>query len=433
MEDPVKSEDIAQELERAGADLLHAANAISDEMRRRDASYAAAREEDEQLDMFVKEVREDFEFELLHIPGLLPDAEDDYGGLDGADYGYDDDGKKVGVSPGQGLQSTRAKKPLADGGGSDRGDLFRVAAVLARRTKRGQLFYKVRFAPVAGRADFVTWQHDSQITNRAAVHHYEQLRRAAAFQAPQSTKRTRPVVYISARKLARLQKQDPEAAERALAERQFEQDLRANGGQHPIWSCEVEAGIFIPYDVDTQRAVETAYRARQPEVTIMVSGMPFVVNFSRMQQSRGGGAARRVQRVVPESADSVQRRIERMDVVQLRAFLSSSSQTLSDEALFVALSRLGELDKAVPSGVGKENVEAILPKITFGEVLNQISDGKEYPGLGQDCSICLDDYQVDSVLTVLPCSHMFHYGCCKSFLENYSKNCPYCRASVVEQ
>lgn len=45
---------------------------------------------------------------------------------------------------------------------------------------------------------------------------------------------------------------------------------------------------------------------------------------------------------------------------------------------------------------------------------------------GQQCSICLDGYQVGEVLTVLPCSHSFHTDCVSRWVQRCA-HCPLCR------
>ncbi|XP_058104058.1 RING-H2 finger protein ATL52-like isoform X2 [Magnolia sinica] len=50
---------------------------------------------------------------------------------------------------------------------------------------------------------------------------------------------------------------------------------------------------------------------------------------------------------------------------------------------------------------------------------------------GTDCSVCLNEFQEDERLKLLPkCSHAFHLHCIDTWLKSHS-NCPLCRASIV--
>jgi hypothetical protein len=50
--------------------------------------------------------------------------------------------------------------------------------------------------------------------------------------------------------------------------------------------------------------------------------------------------------------------------------------------------------------------------------------------LKNDCSICLTDFQSTSVVSKLPCQHVFHQDCLTPWLEK-SSSCPVCRESVI--
>ncbi|XP_022751112.1 RING-H2 finger protein ATL51-like [Durio zibethinus] len=58
---------------------------------------------------------------------------------------------------------------------------------------------------------------------------------------------------------------------------------------------------------------------------------------------------------------------------------------------------------------------------------------KKHEGLieGTECSVCLNEFQEDESLRLLPkCSHAFHLPCIDTWLRSH-KNCPLCRAPVV--
>jgi len=49
----------------------------------------------------------------------------------------------------------------------------------------------------------------------------------------------------------------------------------------------------------------------------------------------------------------------------------------------------------------------------------------------QQCSICLDNFKPQEILTVLPCSHAFHRSCIVSWFEMKS-TCPFCRHDLQD-
>ncbi|CAK4031127.1 E3 ubiquitin- ligase [Lecanosticta acicola] len=47
-----------------------------------------------------------------------------------------------------------------------------------------------------------------------------------------------------------------------------------------------------------------------------------------------------------------------------------------------------------------------------------------------DCSICMDDAEVGSMVTELPCGHWFHHDCIKAWLTEHD-TCPHCRQGIM--
>eukprot|EP00340_Litonotus_pictus_P004670 CAMPEP_0170527384 /NCGR_PEP_ID=MMETSP0209-20121228/12861_1 /TAXON_ID=665100 ORGANISM="Litonotus pictus, Strain P1" /NCGR_SAMPLE_ID=MMETSP0209 /ASSEMBLY_ACC=CAM_ASM_000301 /LENGTH=149 /DNA_ID=CAMNT_0010817873 /DNA_START=215 /DNA_END=661 /DNA_ORIENTATION=- len=68
-----------------------------------------------------------------------------------------------------------------------------------------------------------------------------------------------------------------------------------------------------------------------------------------------------------------------------------------------------EVEKLVKITVNKENQE---------EVCKMAGESC--------CSVCKDDYEIESVLLKLPCSHFFHEGCLLPWLKERN-SCPTCR------
>lgn len=46
-----------------------------------------------------------------------------------------------------------------------------------------------------------------------------------------------------------------------------------------------------------------------------------------------------------------------------------------------------------------------------------------------ECSICMDAVELDTEVTVLPCTHWFHFDCIKAWLSQHN-TCPHCRRSI---
>ncbi|KAL2476876.1 E3 ubiquitin-protein ligase [Forsythia ovata] len=50
---------------------------------------------------------------------------------------------------------------------------------------------------------------------------------------------------------------------------------------------------------------------------------------------------------------------------------------------------------------------------------------------GTDCSVCLNEFQEDETLRLLPkCNHAFHISCIDTWLRSHT-NCPMCRAGII--
>ncbi|CAD8214172.1 unnamed protein product [Paramecium pentaurelia] len=67
-----------------------------------------------------------------------------------------------------------------------------------------------------------------------------------------------------------------------------------------------------------------------------------------------------------------------------------------------------------------------VPK-NFMEKIKRMKMGKS----NKKCSICCNEFHKDESIMQLPCKHIFHENCCKSWLVN-SRKCPNCRSDIVE-
>lgn len=71
------------------------------------------------------------------------------------------------------------------------------------------------------------------------------------------------------------------------------------------------------------------------------------------------------------------------------------------------------------------------------EVINSLPTKKiDKSMMGDDgkaeCSICMENVEIAMDVTVLPCTHWFHFDCIKSWLVEHD-TCPHCRKSIVQQ
>ena len=67
-----------------------------------------------------------------------------------------------------------------------------------------------------------------------------------------------------------------------------------------------------------------------------------------------------------------------------------------------------------------------LEEITITDI--NIKDYKD-----KDCNICLEQYELNNNIKILPCKHFFHKNCIKEWLCNEKINCPICRKDIREK
>jgi hypothetical protein len=72
----------------------------------------------------------------------------------------------------------------------------------------------------------------------------------------------------------------------------------------------------------------------------------------------------------------------------------------------------------------KNNVFDEFKENTFEQVKN---DRHNYSELIDKCIICMDNYENEDVLKILPCHHYYHKECIKEWLLKYNHICPICK------
>jgi hypothetical protein len=282
-------------------------------------------------------------------------------------------------------------------------------AILGRRIKGNKLYYKVKWR---GR-NVVSWELDDDIENRVAVDRYERAFKALVAPAPSAPRRFGPATYISLRRL----KAKPE-----LAVSQFEQ---LQPTEKAVWCCEVEPFIWIPYDDSAQRALEEAYRLKQGACVVKVAGRVVTINLRSMMQETS--QQRPVQRSVVRSEEAERRHIDSLSLNELRRYIATIVEFTPLH--YEVLSRLHEADKVTVTA-SKAELSLLIP-MTFGSMIEQIANGVEFVGFSDECHICLEDYQPDAELAMLPnCGHAFHRHCITDYFGRYSKLCPVCKAPL---
>jgi len=62
----------------------------------------------------------------------------------------------------------------------------------------------------------------------------------------------------------------------------------------------------------------------------------------------------------------------------------------------------------------------------FDKIKNyQVTEKKD-----ECCSVCMDEFNIDDNASELPCGHLYHTNCITTYLKEYHRICPVCRAEV---
>ena len=48
----------------------------------------------------------------------------------------------------------------------------------------------------------------------------------------------------------------------------------------------------------------------------------------------------------------------------------------------------------------------------------------------ENCTVCLDPFKIDDIITILNCNHKYHYNCIKQWTEK-ERSCPLCRVILL--
>ncbi|OMO63331.1 Zinc finger, RING-type [Corchorus olitorius] len=80
-----------------------------------------------------------------------------------------------------------------------------------------------------------------------------------------------------------------------------------------------------------------------------------------------------------------------------------------------------------PPGLSQQALDS-LPLEVFSSI--KLDAERQLSRQSRDCSICLESFQDEEVLTRLPCGHRFHFACLDPWVRTCG-DCPYCRRSIL--
>ncbi|KAJ5125583.1 hypothetical protein N7476_010076 [Penicillium atrosanguineum] len=92
-----------------------------------------------------------------------------------------------------------------------------------------------------------------------------------------------------------------------------------------------------------------------------------------------------------------------------------------------------ELDRVISQLIDHNNAGTAPPPASESAIRSLPTKKVDQEMLGSDgkaeCSICMDAVEVGTEVTVLPCTHWFHYSCIEAWLSQHN-TCPHCRRSI---
>lgn len=92
-----------------------------------------------------------------------------------------------------------------------------------------------------------------------------------------------------------------------------------------------------------------------------------------------------------------------------------------------------ELDRVISQLIDHNNTGTAPPPASQSAIRSLPTKKVDKEMLGSDgkaeCSICMDAVELNTEVTVLPCTHWFHYSCIEAWLSQHN-TCPHCRRSI---
>lgn len=92
---------------------------------------------------------------------------------------------------------------------------------------------------------------------------------------------------------------------------------------------------------------------------------------------------------------------------------------------------LQETNKKKPHGLTQEALDSLPLEVFSSEEKDTDTDvERKLSRESKDCSICLESFRDEDVLTRLPCGHRFHLACLNPWVRTCG-DCPYCRRCIL--
>ncbi|KAJ5584413.1 uncharacterized protein N7459_004213 [Penicillium hispanicum] len=92
-----------------------------------------------------------------------------------------------------------------------------------------------------------------------------------------------------------------------------------------------------------------------------------------------------------------------------------------------------ELDRVISQLIGHNTTGTAPPPASTRAIHSLPKKKMDQQMMGSDgsaeCSICMDAVELGTEVTVLPCTHWFHFNCIKAWLSQHN-TCPHCRRSI---
>jgi hypothetical protein len=107
-------------------------------------------------------------------------------------------------------------------------------------------------------------------------------------------------------------------------------------------------------------------------------------------------------------------RMENLDEESLAAYLSTRELNENDYELLLRLD-----ENLTKKTLEEEKLSKIL--------IIQKESTDLTPTTCLNCTVCLENFKKDEIVSILPCKHEFHQLCIETWLKEYSKLCPLCK------
>eukprot|EP01062_Namystynia_karyoxenos_P075935 TRINITY_DN737_c3_g1_i2.p1 TRINITY_DN737_c3_g1~~TRINITY_DN737_c3_g1_i2.p1 ORF type:complete len:389 (+),score=54.92 TRINITY_DN737_c3_g1_i2:71-1168(+) len=141
---------------------------------------------------------------------------------------------------------------------------------------------------------------------------------------------------------------------------------------------------------------------------------------------RCGGCGHVNSRSLDSSSAQARRQAQARQLIAAVHAMTSGQGPASD-AMRDFDQRLLELARRIGQDLGRQRHQ--VDPAAVARLPRRVLPSGPWPGLGEGCTICLDDWAEGAEVLTLPCFHVFHTGCVETWLER-SSLCPMCKHAV---